>query len=299
MPEPCGLLSVDKLAGPTSHDVVDAARRRLGVQRIGHTGTLDPFASGVLVLCIGQATRLAEYMIAHDKRYRAVVEFGRTTDTYDCTGTTVATAPVALDRAAVEHALGAFRGAIRQRPPAYSAIRLQGRRAHELARKGKAPELPERDVVVHSLEMVDFSPPRIALEIHCSAGTYVRSIAHDLGRRLGCGACLAELRRTALGTFAVAAALSLEDLDRLDRASLGARVLPPEAGFSDWPRVDPDEREALALRHGNPIAAPERFAASDAVRGLWRAHGVGGELFAVLRLAPDGKFWPVKVLAGA
>src|SRR5581483_1904093 len=174
-----GFLVVDKPAGLTSHDVVARVRRAVGGGKVGHAGTLDPFATGVLVVCLGAATRLAEWATAADKRYEAEVTLGVETDTYDLTGTVVETRSVAgLDRAAIEQALTHFVGDVEQRPPPFSAIQVGGRRVYELARRGEAVELAPRRVTIHRLDIVGWEPPRLTLDVTCSKGTYVRSLAH-------------------------------------------------------------------------------------------------------------------------
>ena len=196
-----GILLVDKPEGPTSHDVVQQARRVLGIRRIGHTGTLDPLASGLLILCVGRATRLAEYFHIPAKRYEARVRLGIETSTHDRGGEVVAESDewqdVSWER--LEEALGNMVGAIAQRPPAVSAKRVEGRRAHALVRSGSFVALPDVQVTVHELRVLEFRPPTLCLTAHVSTGTFVRAIVRDLGRDLGCGAHLTALRRVAIG----------------------------------------------------------------------------------------------------
>src|SRR5262245_11172910 len=207
-----GLLVIDKPAGPTSHDVVARMRRVLGERRIGHTGTLDPAASGVLPLVLGRATRLARFLSAGEKRYEAVIRFGVSTDTYDGEGTAVGPARTGVTppRDALENALATFRGTFAQQPPAYSAKKIAGRRSYELARAGSldedGPSFPAPvTVTVRRLEIVHVDQDDVTVDVECSAGFYVRSLAHDLGQRTGIGAHLASLRRT------ISAGLTLDD----------------------------------------------------------------------------------------
>jgi len=209
------VLLVDKPKGPTSHDVIQVARRGLAVRRIGHTGTLDPFASGLLLLCVGRATRLAEYFHLLPKTYSATAVLGVETDTEDHTGEVTARTDewqsVTLD--GIEGAVGRLRGEQAQLPPSYSAKKVAGRRAYEAARAGETVELAAKTIQVHRLDVVDVRLPEVEFVVEVSTGTYVRAIARDLGRDLGCGAHLKSLRRTSIGPFAVGGAASLADLE--------------------------------------------------------------------------------------
>src|SRR5260221_3288107 len=189
-----GLILLDKPTGPTSHDMVYAVRRGAGEKHVGHAGTLDPLATGLLVMCLGPATRLSEYLAGKAKRYTARLRFGQTTNTYDSQGEVTATSPAIPGRPAVEAALAGFRGAQQQVPPAFSAIKRGGQKAYDLARRGDTVVLEARPGIIHALELVDWQAPEAALGGYCSAGTYIRSLAHDLGPRLGCGAYLTALR---------------------------------------------------------------------------------------------------------
>jgi tRNA pseudouridine55 synthase len=227
---PEGVLVVDKPAGMTSHDVVDRVRRVAGTRRVGHTGTLDPAATGVLVLCLGRATRLVTALQAGTKTYAAVARLGVTTSSDDLDGEVLATASAAaLDEQSVCGALGAFRGEIDQVPPMVSAIRVDGQRLHERARRGETVERPSRRVTIESIVLDRFVPgeaAEVAFLVACSAGTYVRSIARDLGERLGVGGTLASLRRVANGPFTEGEAVTLETLES-DPAALSAHLLTP------------------------------------------------------------------------
>lgn len=293
MTAPFGLFVVDKPSGPTSHDVVDALRRVTRERRIGHTGTLDPMASGVLVLCFGVATRLAEHLLADEKRYLATVRFGTTTDTYDRTGRIVATAPVAFSREDLERALAAFRGRIEQRPPSFSAVRIDGERAFKKAYRGDAVETRPRTVDVRELALIDFAPPLAVLDVRCSSGTYIRSLAHDLGARLGCGASLDELRRTECGTFRLADAVALEQLLVADsRAEVLAHLRNVTDGLPGWPAVELSPEQEDWVRNGGVLpfdpAPPET---------LFRLQSRDGTLVAVGHYRADRRgLQPRKVL---
>ncbi|MGH2831085.1 MAG: tRNA pseudouridine(55) synthase TruB [Actinomycetota bacterium] len=240
-----GLLIVDKPAGKTSHDVVAICRRLLGERRIGHAGTLDPDATGVLVLGVGRATRLLQYLEAHDKTYRATAVFGVETTTQDSAGDVVARADASgITPRAVEAALEQFRGEIDQVPPMVSAVKVGGERLYRKARRGEDVERPARRVVVHEFELESFDPP--AFRIRCSKGTYVRTLVHDLGAALGVGAHVATLRRTAVGPFVETDAVSLDAVGP-------ASVRPMEDAVVGYPRRDVSSAEATALAQGKRI----------------------------------------------
>ena len=208
-----GLLLIDKPAGMTSHDVVQRVRKVYGERSIGHLGTLDPFATGLLILLLGRATRLATFIDAEPKVYEATIKFGEETDTDDATGTVIRTSGVPDERA-VKEAIGQLTGVISQVPPAYSAKSVDGTRAYDAARRGEPLQLPAADVTVHSWELASFRDGQLKAVINCSSGTYIRALARDLGRLTSSAAHLASLRRTRAGTFDVADASSLETLTR-------------------------------------------------------------------------------------
>lgn len=253
-----GILPVDKPEGPTSHDAVAVARRALGVRRIGHTGTLDPFATGLLLLCVGRATRLAEYLTGLGKEYEAVARLGVLTDTLDRTGEVLSTDEIwaGADADAVRRAFEDQIGPRLQLPPAFSAKKVGGRRAYELARAGAELDLAPVNVEIHHLEVLDVTGPEVKFRMRCSTGTYVRSVARDAGAALGTGAHLIELRRTAVGRFPVAAGLSLERLG--ERAAVTAAIIPPLRALAHLPVVHVDEAAATAIRHGRTLPADGR-----------------------------------------
>lgn len=242
---PDGVLVVDKPEGPTSHDVVTLTRRVLGVSRIGHTGTLDPLATGVLPLVIGRATRLAQFLTASDKSYEATIAFGRTTDTYDAKGREVSTCERRPTGDELDAALHQFRGAFEQTPPAYSAKNIDGERSYELARKterrGGTSVPPARPkpvtVTARHVDVLAFDGETTRLSMQVTAGFYVRSLAHDLGEALGCGAVLIALRRTRSGEFGLAPAVALEEVLSSSPDHLAARMVPMSALLADLPAV--------------------------------------------------------------
>lgn len=288
---PDGILPVDKPVGPTSHDVVGRVRRALGTRKVGHTGTLDPFASGLMLVCIGRSTRLSQFLTGMDKSYVATARLGVRTDTLDDRGTVIDESDAwrGLDRATVAAALDDFRGPIDQVPPQYSAKKVEGEAMHRRARRGERVELAPRPVTVHELEIEFFDPPELRFRCRCSSGTYIRAIARDLGDALGVGAHLTDLRRTSVGSFDVVDALSLDDLDDADRVA-GAWIDPLDA-LAHLPRVDVDEAGVRALGYGQRVEVPEA-ADADVV-----AVAAAGALVAVGRVA-DGTLAPRKVFVG-
>ncbi len=289
---PVGLLLIDKAEGPTSHDVVARVRRRLGVRRVGHTGTLDPFASGLLLLCLGWATRLAEYLTGLPKTYRARMRLGERTDTDDRTGTTIGRSDVwrELGVEDVRRALQAQQGVIEQLPPAYSAKKVSGRRAYELAREGAAVSLRAQRVRIARAQLLEFEPPDLEVEIECSSGTYVRSLARDLGEALGAGAHLNRLRRLAIGPFRVEESLNLEG--EPSREELLARLRPPEEAVVGLARVTLGSEAAAAVAQGRAVAWSE--AATPGPVALM----AGGRLLAIGELR-EGHLHPRKVFPPA
>jgi len=289
-----GVLNIDKPAGLSSHDVVNRVRRITGQRRIGHTGTLDPAATGVLVLCLGLATRLAEYVTEARKVYRASVRLGTRTSTWDSEGDVVAKVDAThITLPEVESALAAFVGAIQQVPPMYSAVKRQGQPLYKLARRGLDVERQPRAVTVYELTVEDWRSPELVLRVSCSKGTYIRALAHDLGVALGVGAHLAALRRLAVGAFTVERAVSLDTLAAEADARAWEQYLQPSRdAVAHLPSVTVDEANVARLRLGQAVTL-------DAVPqlGLHCAYRSDGELVAVLRYQVDHDVWqPVKVL---
>jgi tRNA pseudouridine55 synthase len=271
-----GVLLLDKPSGVSSNAALQRAKRSLGADKAGHTGTLDPLASGLLPLCFGEATKFARFLLDADKRYVAVVRFGVTTTTQDAEGEVVDTRPVDVDRARVLAALPAFTGTIRQVPPAHSALKYRGRSHYEYARAGIDVPRPPRDVRVAALALTAWTPPDATLDVVCGKGTYVRALAADLGAALGCGAHLEALRRVAAGGFDVADAVTLDALERLPMDERVALLRPVDCLLAGLPRVDLDAADAAAVCSGRRIAGPP-------VAALVRAYGPDGRLLGVLR----------------
>ncbi len=284
-----GFLNIDKPAGMTSHDVVALLRRELRLRKLGHAGTLDPLATGVLVLCVGPATRLSEYAMRSVKRYRAIVLAGVSTESYDAEGqVTEERDASALTRANVEAALAKFRGEIEQLPPMYSAVKQGGRKLYELARAGQTVERKPRRICVQELSLVDWSPPQFTLELACSAGTYVRSLAHDLGAALGTGAHLTALTRRASGIFRLEDAHTPEQV--LAAPEWQRLLVSPGEALPQLPPVQPDAAMRALLLQGRAIPC----AAGDPDVTLAQAQGPGGALLAIVE--QDGALWqPRKV----
>ncbi len=291
-----GVLVIDKPAGPTSFDVVRRVRSLTGASKAGHTGTLDPLATGVLPVCLGEATKIAGYVTEGDKGYDAVVCLGRETDTLDAAGATVAESSVPpLDSAMLEAALEGFRGEVLQVPPMYSAVKVAGRRLYERARAGESVERAPRKVTVYSLTLRDFSATEVALSVRCSKGFFVRALAADLGRALGSTAHLKSLRRTASGPFSLAQAMTLDRLAAVvgagpeGLAEVERRLVPASLALAELPEVRVSSAEAERVAHGVPL---ETALAAPLVRVV----GPDGRLLAVAA-AERGRLKYRRVLA--
>lgn len=290
-----GVLVVDKPIGMTSHDVVNAVRLGTGIRRAGHTGTLDPRASGVLVILVGPAVRLSEYVSASDKRYQAIIRLGASTDTYDADGrfTRQVQPAINVTEEQFETVLKSFIGEIEQVPPPYSAVKVRGRRAYDMARRGETVALPPRKINVYHLEVLEWAPPEVVVDVHCSSGTYVRSLANDLGEKLGTGAYLVGLRRTKSGRFSLRDATPLRKLQEAFRAGNWYQYLIPAAeALGDWPAVElnPDEVEAVKHGHRIPANPADRPGLNNLVRGV----SMAGELVALMELDPTTSEWQPK-----
>ncbi|GBD23214.1 tRNA pseudouridine synthase B [bacterium HR29] len=291
-----GVLLVDKPPAWTSHDVVAKVRRLSGERRIGHTGTLDPNATGLLVLCLGRATRLAEFMTALPKTYEGEIALGVRTDTDDADGNVLEERPVpAFDEARLRELEEAFTGELLQRPPAYSAVKVDGERSYALARRGEAVELPPRLVTVYELRLRRIAPDRLGIRVRCSAGCYVRALARDIGEALGCGAHLASLARTEVGVFRLSQA---HTLDQLAAASAEGRlpelILPPDEGVASYEAAIVTPSRAWRLAHGELIGpSPRPWRPSE----LARLYDTRGEFIGMGRVLETGHIRPLKVIA--
>ncbi len=291
-----GILVVDKPARWTSHDVVAWVRKVLQVKRTGHAGTLDPLATGVLLVCVGQATRVAEYLMAGPKSYVGRIQLGIVTDTYDIDGTIVARHPVPdLSHQDLRGALARFVGTIQQTPPAFSAVKQDGIPLYRLARRGQAVTPPPRAVTIRRIELLRWEPPFVEVAVDCDPGTYIRSLAHDLGQVLGCGATLAGLVRTRSGAFTLADAVSLEALAAAAAAGEAGRYLRPlREALTGLCAVPVTADETVVLRQGQPIAAQGDAGEETAGRGY--ALLADGTVVAILRHDPHRRaWWPDKV----
>lgn len=296
-----GILVVAKPAGPTSHDVVALVRRLAATKRVGHGGTLDPFATGVLPVFLGRATRVVEFHAGDRKGYRATVCFGASSTTDDLEGELTPAAGPAPDEAAVRAALDGLRGPISQRPPAYSAIKVGGKRAYAIAREGAVVELAEREVTIHRLDLLswdgsDPERPIAVLDVECSAGTYIRALARDLGERLGSAAYLGALARTASGPFRLEDATALDDIRAVAAdgpAGLVPLLLPVDAGLDAFPRVALTAEEVGQVARGQFIRPSAGFSPGAERHRLMAPDGT---LAAIATEAPHGRLAPDKVL---
>jgi tRNA pseudouridine55 synthase len=289
-----GVLVVDKGRGATSFDVVAIVRRRLGVRRIGHAGTLDPDATGVLPILVGEATKITPYLVDQDKEYLATVRFGLTTDTHDVSGRVLSETPVDdLVPARLEDVCRGFVGHIKQVPPMYSAVHHQGRRLYELARAGIEVERAPREVTIRSIAVEKIDGPLVTLRVVCGKGTYVRVLAADLGTALGCGGAVASLVRCRVGPFELRDAVSWPDLMEGGH-ELWSRVRPVEAALAAWPVVRLDGPGAATFGHGQPA---DVIPAAAGTEGFVRVHDIAGPMIGVGELMAGGsKVRPVRIL---
>ena len=288
-----GILIVDKPSGMTSHDVVAIIRKGTGLRRIGHTGTLDPRASGVLVILIGPAVRLSEYLVSDQKGYEAMIRFGSVSDTYDGDGKVVQTGHEAPeDEEEIMDAMSDFLGEIVQVPPAYSAIKIHGQRAYDLARKGQEVNLNARKVTIYSFDFIEYARPDLTADISCSSGTYIRSIAHDLGQKLGCGAYLSGLRRTLSGNFSLRDAVPLATLQKsFEEGNWYQYLIPAAEALNEYEEVFLDMDTEADILHGRRIPAEP-----GTHEAMGKAVSEQGELIALLEYMPETKEWkPRKV----
>jgi len=291
-----GVLVIDKPKGWTSHDVVNKARRILLEKSIGHTGTLDPLATGVLVLCIGKATRLVRYLESDDKVYTAEMRLGSVTDTQDASGVVLESREyLPPSEEQVRNVLKGFLGDIQQRPPAYSALKVNGIPSYKLARQGTVREHPERTITIHAIDLIEYRDPLIRFSAHCSKGTYVRTLCVEIGEKLGAGGHLTALRRDRAGRFSLERALTMEMLaDRAASKQVQGALLPLSAVLQGYPSVTVSGLDAERIGHGNAISIPPAAALSPET-GPVRILDASGELLAVARVR-DGALRPEVVL---
>jgi tRNA pseudouridine55 synthase len=290
-----GILPIHKATGMTSHDVVASIRRLLKQKRVGHAGTLDPAASGVLPICVGQGTRVAEYLSESGKAYQAELVFGIVTDTYDSEGTILRTTSVDdLTLARIEAELPGLRGEQMQLPPLYSAIKIQGQPAYKRVRAGEDITLEPRPITIYRLDVLDWQPPRLTLAIECSKGTYIRSLAYDLGERMGCGAYLASLIRTRSGPFTLSDCVTLEQLaEASSQGTLAHYLKPADSALAHYPALNLDEATTARVLHGNAFHYHETFPQSD----IARVYDSSGHFLAIAGWDAEEQLWqPRKVL---
>ena len=291
-----GILNINKPPGITSHDVVSRVRRITGQRCVGHAGTLDPLATGVLVLCLGEATRIIEYLMTDDKVYRARIRLGISTDTYDAEGQiTHQTDPDHISHAQVEQGLVAFVGMLQQTPPMYSAIKHKGTPLYRLARRGQVVPRQARTVHVSALELLEWAPPELEIRVRCSKGTYIRSLAHDLGQDLGCGAHLVGLIREASGGFRLERSITLDELAEAFAGGEGPGLLQPlDMALQALPAVTVDGAAARKIGFGQRVQLLEAPGTS-----MCRVYATDGRLLALLKHDSDGYWQPRKVFHAA
>ena len=305
-----GIIVIDKPAGPSSNDVVQSVKRLFGARKVGHTGSLDPLATGVLPLCLGEATKFSQYLLDSDKRYHAKVRLGVATNSGDADGEVIAEREVGeITRAAIDSALDAFRGPIEQVPSMFSAVKHHGKPLYKLARQGVEVEREARSVTVHTNEIVAFEGDELVLDIHCSKGTYVRNIAHDLGEQLGCGAHVHALRRTQAGPYLEADLVTLAELEavRGEGRSLDELLRPVATAVGQWPPVELADAPAFYLKQGQPVFVPHAPSCGW-VRLYERRIGHGrdhpandaadGEFLGVGEILEDGRVAPRRLVVG-
>ncbi len=294
-----GILNINKPTGQTSYAVVAMVKRLTGEKRVGHTGTLDPMASGVLPVCLGQATRLVEYLMSATKTYLAEIEFGITTDTYDKEGTVIRrndSSHITLDQ--ISAALQPFIGEIQQTPPMYSALKHHGKPLYEFARAGVTVAVKSRPAFIQSIEVKDWQPPVLTVEVICGKGTYIRSLANDLGEKLGCGAMLRNLIRTRVGIFDYAGALTPEQLKESVQTGYWENLLyPMDSILGDWQAVVVGAGMEKAIRCGVPVDFSKAPGVNKEKR-FARAYTLNGDLLGVMRFDKEKQLWqPEKVFA--
>jgi tRNA pseudouridine55 synthase len=290
-----GILVLDKPRGFSSNAALQKVRWLLNAEKAGHTGSLDPLATGVLPLCFGEATKFSQYLLDADKGYETVAQLGVTTTTGDAEGEVTSRLAVDVSRQALEAALPGFRGDIQQVPPMYSALKRDGQPLYKLARAGEVVEREARSVTIARLELLDFEADKARLAVACSKGTYIRTLVEDLGQQLGCGAHVAELRRTQAGPYSLVQAISLETLEQV-HAEGGAEaldqfLLPSDSGLEHWPLIQLSEHSAYYWLHGQPVRAPEapKF-------GMLRVQDHNGRFIGIGEVSEDGRIAPRRLI---
>ncbi|MBD3307042.1 tRNA pseudouridine(55) synthase TruB [candidate division KSB3 bacterium] len=304
-----GILLIDKPAGMTSHDVVAAVRKLGRIKKVGHAGTLDPFATGLLMLCLGKATKISQYLVGHDKTYVGVMKLGETTDTQDRTGEVIARQPTAaVSPEALTHALKQFEGPQSQLPPMFSAKKVGGRRLYDLARTGKTVEREPQAVTIYALDLLDVDWPFVRFRVACSKGTYIRTLAHDIGQVLGCGAHLTALQRTAIGPFALSDAMSLDQFARaVEQGEEEQCLIPLDTALACFPAISLPDQAATRLAHGTRVLLPaqvvEQVQQGEETAQMMRVYRASGTFIALASMTIVHQneetlcqFQPIKVL---
>lgn len=290
-----GILILDKPRGMSSNQALQKVRWLLNAEKAGHTGSLDPLATGVLPLCFGEATKFSQYLLDADKGYETVAQLGVTTTTGDAEGEVLERRDVTVGRDELEAALGRFRGEIQQVPPMYSALKKDGQPLYKLARAGEVVEREARSVTIARLELLAFDSTKATLSVSCSKGTYIRTLVEDLGQVLGCGGHVAELRRTLAGPFNLSQAISLEELEKAHaeggNEALDRFLLPSDSGLEHWPLVQLSEHSAYYWLHGQPVRAPEapKF-------GMLRVQDHTGRFIGIGEVSDDGRIAPRRLI---
>ena len=284
-----GVLLLDKPLGLTSNNALQKVRRLFSAAKGGHTGTLDPLATGLLPLCFGEATKFSADLLDADKTYEAVIRLGVTTDSGDAEGAVIATAAVDVSESDVSRVLPQFTGDLQQIPPMHSALKRNGRPLYELARQGIEVEREPRAVTIHAIDCLSFSGDLLTLRVSCSKGNYIRVLAADIGQALGCGAHLAALRRTAVGALDLARAVTLAELEALDEAGRAGRLQPVDTLLQSLPVLSIEGEAAERFRHGNPVDLQPGLAGKIRVYANGRLIGVGEP-------GPDGRLWPKRLV---
>ncbi|MBO2927017.1 tRNA pseudouridine(55) synthase TruB [Metapseudomonas otitidis] len=290
-----GILILDKPRGMSSNQALQKVRWLLNAEKAGHTGSLDPLATGVLPLCFGEATKFSQYLLDADKGYETVAQLGVTTTTGDAEGEVLERRDVTVGRDELEAALGRFRGEIQQVPPMYSALKKDGQPLYKLARAGEVVEREARSVTIARLELLAFDSTKATLSVSCSKGTYIRTLVEDLGQVLGCGGHVAELRRTQAGPFNLSQAISLEELEKAHaeggNEALDRFLLPSDSGLEHWPLVQLSEHSAYYWLHGQPVRAPEAPKS-----GMLRVQDHTGRFIGIGEVSDDGRIAPRRLI---
>lgn len=289
-----GIINIRKEKGYTSHDVVARLRGILGQKKIGHTGTLDPDAVGVLPVCLGKATKLCDLLTDREKTYETVLLLGKETDTQDISGQVLRECAVTADPAKIRACIQSFQGEILQIPPMYSACKVQGRRLYELAREGIQVERKPRPVQIHHITVTDMASPRVSMEVTCSKGTYIRTLCHDIGQKLGCGGCMEELVRTRVGTFTLDQALTLDQVENLQaKGQVEGALIPVDQMLEKYPKIACTGPEDRLLDNGNPLPVKDHGPAHPGWVRVYDSRGIFKGIYQ--QREGTGKYFPVKM----